>query len=119
MKLRFVLPLLVVLLVSVAKTAETDLHYSMMDGVGRGIANLLTGWIELPRGMTYYGVEWPGIGIIPGAMQGAGMTGVRLVGGLLDLLTLGYFEPGYTVYDAMDEPLYPWEALWLPPKDAQ
>jgi len=88
--------------------------YSMIDGVKRGFANMFTCWLEVPRGMTYYSVEYPVIGIIPGAFEGGGMTLIRAVGGMFDVLTIGYLRPGNTVYDTMDAPMLPWEAPWLP-----
>jgi len=93
--------------------------YTLIDGVGRGFANILAGWLEVPRGLTYYAVEYPVIGVVPGALEGAGMTGIRAVGGLIDILTIGYLRPGRTVYDTMDAPLYPWESPWLPPPDEE
>jgi len=89
-------------------------HYSLLDGVKRGFANLLAGWIEAPRGMVYYSVDYPVIGIIPGAFEGAGMTFIRTAGGAIDLITIGYLSPGNTVYDTMDAPMMPWESPWLP-----
>jgi len=92
--------------------------YSLMDGIGRGFANLLAGWIEAPRGMVYYSVEYPVIGIIPGAFEGVGMTVIRTFGGAIDILTIGYLSPGNTVYDTMDAPMLPCESPWLPvPED--
>lgn len=96
---------------------EQDAEYSMLDGVGRGFANLLTGTIEVPRCVTFYSVQWPVIGFLPGVLQGSGMTAVRAFGGVLDLLTLGYLSPGNTLYDAMEAPLFPWQAPWLPRSD--
>ena len=86
----------------------------MIDGLSRGFANILAGWIEAPRGMVYYSVEWPIIGIIPGTLEGAGMAFIRTIGGALDLFTVGYLSPGETVYDTMDAPMLPWESPWLP-----
>ena len=71
--------------------------YSLIDGIGRGFANLLAGWIEAPRGMVYYSIDWPVIGIIPGAFEGTGMTLIRTGGGAIDILTIGYLSPGNTV----------------------
>lgn len=88
--------------------------YSLIDGIGRGFANLLAGWIEAPRGMVYYSIDWPVIGIIPGAFEGTGMTLIRTVGGAIDILTIGYLSPGNTVYDTMDAPMMPWESSWIP-----
>ena len=97
---------------------EEESNYSLIDGIGRGFANLLLGWFDVPRGMVYYSVDYPVIGIIPGALEGAGMAFVRTLGGGLDLLTIGYLDPGNTVYDTMDAPLLPWEGAWLPvPED--
>ena len=92
--------------------------YSLMNGIGRGFANLLAGWIEAPRGMVYYSIEYPVIGIIPGAFEGTGMTIIRTFGGAIDILTIGYLVPGDTVYDTMDAPMMPWESPWIPiPED--
>ncbi len=114
--------LLFVLLLSVAAfsaSEEAEDGYNMLDGIGRGFANITLGWLEIPRGLTYYSVEYPVIGVIPGAMQGGGMTLVRAVGGVVDFITLGYLRPGNTVYDGMDEPLYPWQSPWLPPAEEE
>jgi len=109
--------LLFTLLICVATFSVVADDYDMLDGLGRGFANITLGWLEVPRGLTYYSVEYPVIGVIPGVMQGAGMTVVRTFGGLIDLVTLGYLKPGNTVYDGMDEPLYPWQAPWLPTEE--
>ena len=113
--------LIVALLASLHVYAENDnpqpkekKQYSMIDGISRGFANILAGWIEAPRGMVYYSVEWPIIGIIPGTLEGAGMAFIRTIGGALDLFTIGYLSPGDTVYDTMDAPMLPWESPWLP-----
>ncbi len=114
--------LFVALIVSIHACAETTPKhndYSMIDGVGRGFANILVGWLELPRGITYYAVEYPVIGIVPGAFEGSGMTFIRAIGGLIDIVTVGYLEPGNTVYDTMDTTLYPWQAPWLPEKEKE
>ncbi len=102
-------------LVCTAGAQDADDH-TLLDGLGRGGANLLAGWLELPRCITYYSVEYPVIGFLPGVLQGGGMTVVRAFGGVIDVLTLGYLSPGNTVYDAVEEPLLPWEAPWLPVK---
>ena len=93
--------------------------YEQTDGVGRGCANLFAGWLEIPQCMTYFTVEWPGIGIVPGAIQGAGMTVIRTVGGVIDLVTIGFLPPDSTVYNAMDEPMLPWEGPWIPVDEEQ
>ena len=91
--------------------------HSLLDGIGRGFANIVVGWLEIPRGITYYAVEYPVIGVIPGALEGGGMTLIRAIGGLVDVVTIGYLPPGRTVYDTMDAPMMPWESPWLPPDD--
>ncbi|MCX7847310.1 MAG: hypothetical protein N2595_04700 [bacterium] len=88
--------------------------HTLLKGLGRGVANLVVGWLEIPQCLTYYAVEYPVIGVVPGALQGAGMTVVRAFGGVIDLVTVGYLAPGNTVYDAVEEPLLPWEGAWLP-----
>jgi len=96
------------------KQISENENYSLIDGIERGFANIVAGWIEVPRGMVYYSVDYPVIGIIPGALEGAGMTLIRTLGGAIDILTIGYLEPGNTVYDTMDAPMLPWESPWLP-----
>ena len=104
------------LCLAVPLRAEDEAH-TMLDGLGRGVANLLTGVIEIPRCTTFYGFVYPVIGVIPGVIQGTGMAGYRVVGGGIDLITLGLLPPGRTVYDIMEIPLLPWEAPWVPPED--
>ncbi len=89
--------------------------HSLLNGLARGFANVLFGVYELPRNMVYYSIEWPVLGIVPGAMEGTGMSVMRVVGGLADLVTVGYLPPGRTVYDLMEAPMYPWESPWFPP----
>lgn len=107
--------LLVLSLLCAGRARGAEGH-SLLDGLGRGGANLLAGWLELPQCVTYYSVEYPVIGFVPGVLQGAGMTVVRAFGGVIDLLTIGYLAPGNTVYDAVEEPLLPWDGPWLPIK---
>ncbi len=97
-----------------AASARGAEEHSLLDGLARGGANLLAGWLEVPQCITYYSVEYPVIGFVPGVLQGAGMTVVRAFGGVIDLLTIGYLAPGSTVYDAVEEPLLPWDGPWLP-----
>jgi len=115
---KLVTVVMAVCVVSAASARGAEEH-SMIKGLGRGGANLLAGWLELPQCITYYSVEYPVIGFVPGVLQGAGMTVVRAFGGVIDLLTVGYLAPGSTVYDAMEEPLLPWEGPWLPVKRAE
>jgi putative exosortase-associated protein (TIGR04073 family) len=93
-------------------------EHTMLKGLERGFANMLFGAVELPRNMFYYSVEYPVVGLVPGTVQGAGLTIMRVVGGVVDLVTAGYLPPGRTVYDLVDVPIYPWESPWMPePKD--
>ena len=105
---------------SALPSAAADTNaYSMGSGILRGFANILVGWIEIPRCLTYNAVDYPVIGIVPGAFEGAGMTLIRAGGGLIDLLTLGFLAPGHTVYDSMEAPMLPWESPWLPSKEPE
>jgi putative exosortase-associated protein (TIGR04073 family) len=104
--------------VKAPQTLEKAEEYTKLKGLERGFANMLLGAIELPRNMFYYSVEYPVVGLVPGTLQGAGLTIMRVVGGVADLITVGYLSPGRTVYDLMEIPLYPWESPWMPePKD--
>jgi len=111
---RKIVTLVMAVCVADAACARGAEEHNMVKGLGRGGANLLAGWLELPQCVTYYSVEYPVIGFVPGVLQGAGMTVVRAFGGVIDLLTAGYLAPGNTVYDAVEEPLLPWDGPWLP-----
>lgn len=82
-------------------------------GLQRGAANMLLGWLELPRNLSYEFTKRPLSAIITGPLMGATMTAVRTLFGTVDVLSAGYM--GYYGY-AASIPDYPWESAWLADK---
>ncbi|MBN1526673.1 MAG: exosortase system-associated protein, TIGR04073 family [Candidatus Omnitrophica bacterium] len=66
--------------------------------LGRGLANVLTGWIELPKNIYDTSVEDnPLSGITIGLAKGVGMTIVRTGAGIYETVTFPFPIPeGYT-----------------------
>jgi len=83
----------------------------MANNMGRGFANILTGWLEIPRGLWYEGSRNPFYGQFVGLLNGSFLTVARTVGGAADVLTLGLTGPG--IYGE-SFPDYVWQAKWNP-----
>ncbi len=58
--------------------------------IGRGLANLTTCWLEVPRCMVYDNVGVPVAGLAIGLPDGLLMTAARAASGVLDLATFGF-----------------------------
>lgn len=75
--------------------------------LGRGLVNVLTGWIELPKNIYETSVESnPLAGITIGLAKGLGMTVVRTGAGIYETVTFPFplpqeykpiLEPGYVL----------------------
>lgn len=78
----------------------------------RGVANLLTGWLEIPREMFLENIKYPFFGVITGAMRGSFFTTARTVLSVTDIAMLGFTGP--SLYDPVFFPEYVWEARWNP-----
>lgn len=80
----------------------------MANKVVRGIANVATGWLELPK-QIYLTVKEDGVakGIFVGPLRGMGMTLVRTVSGAGETLTFMIPYPGF--FDPYFEPAYVWQ----------
>jgi len=62
--------------------------------LGRGVANTLTGWIELPKNVYDTSVEDNALsGMTLGLAKGAGMTLVRTASGIFELATFPFPLP--------------------------
>jgi len=79
----------------------------------RGGANVLTGWLELPRCVVYSSVEIPIVGLVFGGIQGSGYAAWRTILGLTDLGTIGL--TGDKLYSE-EFPDFVWQADWIPEK---
>ena len=80
--------------------------------MGRGVVNVLTGWIEIPKQIHLGSQEEnPVIGIGAGMLKGAGLTLLRGGVGIYEALTFpipcpkGYASP----YEGMELNDYAWE----------
>jgi len=82
---------------------------AMAFGLKRGAANLFCGWIEIPRAFSYEFTERPLSAPVTAPILASSLTGIRMVQGGLDLLSLGF--NGYFSYG--DITTYPWEEPWL------
>ena len=73
--------------------------------LGRGVANTLTGWVELPKNVYDTSVEENAFtGMTLGLAKGAGMTLVRTGAGIFEVVTFPFPVP--EDYKAVLEPEY-------------
>ncbi|MCX7847600.1 MAG: hypothetical protein N2595_06205 [bacterium] len=86
---------------------------AMRFGMQRGAANVLLGWLELPRNLSYEFTRRPLSAVLTGPLMGTTMTAMRTLFGVVDLLSVGY--TGHYGY-ATAVPDYPWEDPWLSDK---
>ena len=94
------------------KTVEGSSAQEVVGGMagkaGRGVANLATGWLELPK-QIYVTAAQDGAakGILLGPLKGIGMTLVRTLAGVGELATFFVPFPGF--YDPYLDPPYVWQ----------
>lgn len=79
---------------------------------GRGIVNIATCWLEIPRCFVYDNTAMPFFGLIVCFPDGAFFTVTRVLAGTGDIITLGFMGDVYT----QRYPDFVWESNWLPPK---
>ena len=79
---------------------------------GRGIINVGTCWVEIPRCIVYDNAAIPFFGFIIGIPEGALFTVSRALAGVGDIISLGFIGDVYT----KRYPDFVWESNWLPPK---
>jgi putative exosortase-associated protein (TIGR04073 family) len=95
-----------------ARTIEDASAQQVVDGMAnkmaRGVANLTTGWLELPK-QIYLTSKEEGLakGLTVGPLKGIGMTLVRTVGGAGEALTFFIAYPGF--FDPFFDPSYAWQ----------
>ncbi|MFA7231379.1 MAG: hypothetical protein WC071_08920 [Victivallaceae bacterium] len=81
--------------------------------LGRGIANISTCWLEIPRCTVYDNKEIPFFGLIVGIPEGAIFTVVRAFTGVYDILSFGF--SGNALH-GKSFPDFIWQSNWLPPE---
>jgi len=83
--------------------AQGEVIEKMGKKLGRGLVNIVTGWIEIPKNIYDTAVESnPLLGITFGTLKGAGMAIVRTGAGAYDVAT--FLFPIPEDYDAILEP---------------
>jgi len=80
-------------------------------GLARGFGNIMTGWLELPRGIIYENARIPIVGFVVGPVKGAFLTVWRELAGVTDVLCMGLTGKG--LYNE-SVPDFVWDAHWLP-----
>jgi putative exosortase-associated protein (TIGR04073 family) len=96
----------------VYRSIESSSPQEVVDGMaskaGRGIANMTTGWLELPKQIYTTSKEDGAVkGIFIGPLKGLGMTLLRTVGGVAEFMTFFMAYPGF--YDPFFDPGYVWQ----------
>ena len=87
---------LIIMLVMVMVMALATASYAQDPAkkLGRGLANILTGWIELPKNIYDTSVEDnPLAGLTIGLAKGVGMTIVRTGAGIYEVVTFPFPIP--------------------------
>jgi putative exosortase-associated protein (TIGR04073 family) len=85
-----------------------DVVGGMGNKAARGVANVATGWLELPKQIYVTSKEGGAVkGIFLGPLKGIGMTVVRTLAGVGELATFFVPYPGF--YDPFIEPQYVWQ----------
>lgn len=87
----------------------------IMTKLGRGVTNVLTCWVELPRNIS---MEWertdPATGLVLGTVKGSAYTFARLATGVYETVTFplpvpaGYepmMDPEYVITDTWGDPI--------------
>lgn len=79
--------------------------------LGRGIGNVATGLLEIPRCMIYDNACVPILGFVGGAVEGSFLTVARALGSVVDIGSLGF--SGHGIYSE-SFPDFVFQARWLP-----
>ena len=81
--------------------------------MGRGLGNIATCWMEVPRALVYHNSQLPVLGVVVGACQGVGYTAVRAFAGVADILSFGFMSD--SIYESCgDFKEWVWQSPWLP-----
>jgi len=89
---------------------------TMSSNMGRGVVNMLTFWLEVPRNLWLDSTRNPYFGWFSGTMDGAFLGTARAFGGVTDFVTFGLTGP--SIYSDVF-PEYIWDAKWNEMSDRQ
>lgn len=94
---------------SIETSTAQDIVIGMSDKFVRGVANVATGWLELPNQIREtYREEGLAVALFSGPLRGLGMTLVRTGAGALETVTFFHPMPGF--YDPILTPKYVWQS---------
>ena len=94
------------------KSGVERTYVKRSEAFSRGIVNMLTCWLDIPRCMVNDNfVVLPGLGVITGAVKGPFYTLARFGAGTIDLVTFGAL--GNSLYNQETFPDYVWQADWV------
>ena len=95
-------------ILSIEESSPQQIVDGMATKLVRGVANLATGWLELPKQIYLTSCE-DGLarGLTVGPLKGVGMTLVRTVSGAGEAATFFVPFPGF--FDPYFEPDYVWQ----------
>jgi putative exosortase-associated protein (TIGR04073 family) len=86
--------IIAIVMVMVLAVATSSYAQDPAKKLGRGLANILTGWIELPKNIYDVSVEDnPLAGLTIGLAKGVGMTIVRTGAGIYEVVTFPFPIP--------------------------
>ena len=81
--------------------------------MGRGLVNVFTCWLEVPRCLIYHSSQVPVIGLVVGSCQGAGFTVIRAFAGVADFVSFGFMSDSiYESCHGFEE--WVWDSRWVP-----
>jgi putative exosortase-associated protein (TIGR04073 family) len=93
---------------NIENSSPQEVVEGMTTKAGRGLANMTTGWLELPKQIyTTSKEDGTAKGILLGPLKGLGMTLVRTVAGVGEFVTFFVAYPGF--YDPYFDPAYVWQ----------
>lgn len=92
---------------NIDEASPQDIVDGMASKGVRGAANIVTGWVEIPKQIYVTGKDSGWLrGAVIGPLKGIGMTVVRTVSGVGELCTFFMAYPGF--YDPWFEPRFVW-----------
>ena len=81
--------------------------------MGRGLVNVATCWLEIPRCFVYHNSQVPVMGTVVGVCEGVGFTTVRAFAGVADFISLGFMTDSiYLCNHEFKE--WVWASRWVP-----
>ena len=83
-----------VAIVTILSIATVSFAQDPAKKLGRGIANILTGWVEIPKHIYNTSIETnPLVGLTVGTAKGIGMSIVRTGAGVYEVITFPFPLP--------------------------